>query len=164
MSPATYRVGMGSMNDDDPLSLRRGDLDEEDLEALGADDPDDMSETTSDAMRSADSAEPFLPATDPPVVPGGRDGIEVAQGFAATSEGAEERAGTPGDDEISERVLHLLRTDAATAGLQLEVQTVGGTVYLRGMVADLDDTDLATEVAARVPGVVDVVDDTTVQQ
>jgi osmotically-inducible protein OsmY len=44
------------------------------------------------------------------------------------------------------------------------VETVDGVVYLRGTVPGLEDTDLAAEVAARVPGVVDVVDEMTVQE
>jgi osmotically-inducible protein OsmY len=98
------------------------------------------------------------------VVPkGGPDNIEVADGFAGTSEGAEERAGVPGDDEITAHVKDLLRIDAATSTLDLDVETVDGVVYLRGTVPGFEDTDVAAEVAARVPGVVDVVDEMTVQ-
>jgi osmotically-inducible protein OsmY len=70
----------------------------------------------------------------------------------------------PGDDEITARVKDLLRIDAATSTLDLDVETVDGVVYLRGTVLSLEDTDLAAEVAARVPGVVDVVDEMTVQE
>ena len=151
------------MSDYDPLNPQRTGLDEEDMEALGRDDPDDMTAPTADAMQSADNAEPYLAPTDPPVVPGGPDTIEVAQGFAPTSEGAEQQAGTPGDDLITERVLDLLRTDAATSTLELEAEAIDGVVYLRGEVPNVDDTDLATEVAARVYGVIDVVDEMTVR-
>lgn len=148
----------------DPLAPERRGLTEEDEAALGMDDVDDMSEPTGDPMVAADYAEPYLPPTDPPVVPGGRDTIEVADGFAATSEGAEDRAGVPGDDEITARVYDLLRSDAATTTLNLEVETIDGVVYLRGMVQALDDTDNAAEVAGRVPGVVEVVDEMTVEE
>lgn len=151
------------MSDYDPLNPQRAGLNEEDMEALGQDDPDDMTAPTADSMQSADNAEPYLPPTDPPVVPGGPDAIEVADGFAPTSEGAEQQAGTPGDDLITERVLDLLRIDAATSNLELEAETIDGVVYLRGEVPNLDDTDLAAEVAARVPGVIDVVDEMTVR-
>lgn len=146
----------------DPFDPRHAALDEEDMIALGQDDPDDMTDITADAMQSADNAEPYIAPTDPPVLPGGRDNVEMAQGFATSSDGEEQRAGTPGDDEITQRVQHLLHTDAATTHLRLAVETTEGRVYLRGVVPGLDDTDLAAEVASRVPGVVDVVDEMTV--
>ncbi len=151
-------------NSRDPLQARRAGIDEEDTGTLGLEGADDRTDVTDDPLVAADYAEPYIAPTDPPVVPGGRDTIEVAQGFAGTSEGAEERAGTPGDDEITERVRDLLRTDAATSALNnLHVHTVDGVVYLRGRVQSLDDTDLAAEIASRIPGVVDVVDEMTVE-
>ena len=151
------------MSNRDPLAPRRQGLDDEDVIALGKGDPDEMTDSTSDPMVASDEAEPYLAPIDPPVLPGGRDNIEVAQGFASSSEGEEQRAGTPGDDAITERVSHLLRGDAATTALELAVETIDGVVYLRGTVQSLDDTDMAAEVAGRVPGVVEVVDEMTVQ-
>ena len=132
------------------------------MAALGQDDPDDMTASTADAMQSADNAAPYMAPTDPPVLPGGRDNAVMAQGFAPTSEGEEQRAGTPGDDEITARVQQLLRDDAATTDLQLDVETRDGCIYLRGEVPSLEDSDLAAEVASRVPGVIEVVDETRV--
>jgi hypothetical protein len=153
-----------TMSERDPLAPGRQGLNEEDMALLGYEDVDEMADVTSDPMEAADSAEPYMAPTDPPVVPkGGPDNIEVAEGFAGTSEGAEERAGVPGDDEITARVKDLLRIDAATSTLDLDVETVDGVVYLRGTVPGFEDTDVAAEVAARVPGVVDVVDEMTVQ-
>jgi hypothetical protein len=151
-------------NSRDPLRADHAGLDEEDVAALGLESDTDRTDITDDPLIAADYAEPYIAPTDPPVVPGGRDTIEVAQGFAGTSEGAEGRAGAPGDDEITERVRGLLRTDAATSTLNLHVHTVDGVVHLRGMVQSLDDTDLAAEVAARVPSVVDVVDGMQVEE
>jgi hypothetical protein len=150
-------------NSRDPLHASRAGIDEEDTGALGLEGSDDRTDITDDPLVAADYAEPYIAPTDPPVVPGGRDTIEVAQGFAGTSEGYEERAGTPGDDEITERVRDLLGSDAATSTLNLHVYTVDGVVYLRGRVQSLDDTDLAAEIASRIPGVVDVVDEMTVE-
>ena len=150
-------------NSRDPLHANRAGIDEEDTGALGLEGSDDRTDVTDDPLVAADYAEPYIAPTDPPVVPGGRDTIEVAQGFAGTSEGSEERAGAPGDDEITERVRDLLGSDAATSTLNLHVYTVDGVVYLRGRVQSLDDTDLAAEIASRIPGVVDVVDEMTVE-
>lgn len=151
------------MTNYDPLAADRTGLDDEDLAALGEDDPDDMTDMTSDPMVASDYAEPYLAPTDPPVVPGGRDSIEVAQGFAPTSEGTDPAGDMPLDDDtISERVQRLLQTDAATSNLNLLVTTRNQVVYLRGVVSSNDDGDLAAAVAARLPTVVDVVDETTV--
>lgn len=151
------------MTNYDPLAADRVGLDEEDLAALGADDPDDMTDMTDDPMVASDYAEPYLAPTDPPVVPGGRDSIEVAQGFAPTSEGADTAGDLPVDDDtITARVQRLLQTDAATSTLNLAVTTRNQVVYLRGVVSSTDDGDLAAAVASRVPTVIDVVDETTV--
>ena len=56
------------------------------------------------------------------------------------------------------------RSDAATSSLRLNVETIDGVVYLRGEVDTLDDGDLAAEVAARVRGVEDVVDETLLRE
>ena len=89
--------------------------------------------------------------------------IEVAQGFAPTSEGTDPAGDMPLDDDtITERVQRLLQTDAATSNLNLLVTTRNQVVYLRGVVSSNDDGDLAAEVASRIPTVVDVVDETTV--
>ncbi len=152
------------MNHDDPLSPSRRGIDEEDMAVLGLEDRDEDAGSSDDPMVSADDAETYMAPTDPPLVPGGRDGVSVAQGFAATSDSEEDRAGTPSDEETTRRVVHLLRTDAATSDLALHVQTKEGVVHLSGLVKTLDDSDLAEEVAGRVSGVVDVVDEMTVQE
>ena len=93
------------MSERDPLAPDRQGLDDEDLALLGQEDLDEMANATNDPMVAADYAEPYVPPTDPPVIPtGGPDNIEVADGFAGTSEGAEERAGVLGDEEITARV------------------------------------------------------------
>jgi len=52
---------------------------------------------------------------------------------------------------------------AAIGRLTADYYTVDGVVYLRGRVQSLDDTDLAAEIASRIPGVNDVVDEMTVE-
>src|ERR687884_585660 len=39
---------------------------------------------TPDVIESVRDAEPYMPPTDPPVLPGGRDGIHVATGFGVS--------------------------------------------------------------------------------
>lgn len=79
---------------------------------------------------------------------------------AVTDDDAEEPALPPTDDDISRRVRRNLRIDPTTMTLRLHVETIDGVVYLRGTVETLDDGDLAAEVASRVVGVEDVVDET----
>jgi osmotically-inducible protein OsmY len=49
-----------------------------------------------------------------------------------------------------------LREDSTTTALEIEVAVDEGIVHLTGRVPSLDDAESAEEVAARVPGVVDV--------
>jgi len=152
-----------AMNRDDIDEVRFEDLDEE----------GDDTDMATDPMEASDGARPYVPPTDPPVVAGGRQGVRMGVGFATTSEddldegvGVGNNSGGTArrpDDELTARVKRLLRTDAATSMLHLEVETVDGVVYLRGEVDTLDDGDLAAEVAARVRDVEDVVDETTMR-
>src|SRR5947209_18491355 len=69
-------MGGSTMSDRDPLAPDRRGLSEEDLAMLGQEDPDEMADATNDPMVAADSAEPYMPPTDPPVVPkGGPDHV-----------------------------------------------------------------------------------------
>jgi len=71
--------------------------------------------------------------------------------------------GTLGESAIEEAVLRELREDAATNGLEIEVTVRRGIARLRGVVADVVDVENATEVASRVPGVVEVLDELEVR-
>jgi osmotically-inducible protein OsmY len=63
----------------------------------------------------------------------------------------------PGDDEIAASVRRLLRMDASTNMLPLAVHSRQGVVTLSGVIQSLDDADNAAAVAARAPGVLEVV-------
>jgi len=64
----------------------------------------------------------------------------------------------PGDDEVRSAVVRELREDAMTTDLELRVTVRDGEVILRGMVASLDESEAALEVASRVEGVGSVED------
>jgi hypothetical protein len=143
---------------------RNNQRDEESLDDLEESDED---EVATDAMEASDQGRPWIPPIDPPAGVAGDGEVRVRAGFATSADddlndGASDAAGGErrSDDEITARVRRLLRTDAATAALRLEVETIDGVVYLRGEVDTLDDGDLAAEVASRVRGVEDVVDET----
>ena len=52
-----------------------------------------------------------------------------------------------------------LAEDSATTDLNIVVAVRNGVAHLRGRVSDLDDADNAESVAARVPGIRDVVEE-----
>lgn len=106
----------------------------------------------------SDGDQVYVPPTDPV----GSD-TEILGGFSRSSldDLAVERSsdGTIGDEAIRDAVLRELREDAATTGLAVTVEVTNGVVRLGGTVDDLDDVESAEEVAARVPGVAEVVED-----
>jgi osmotically-inducible protein OsmY len=109
----------------------------------------------------------YFPPTDPVITTDERGEVQVLGGFSATSDQdtTVERSaldGGFGDEAIADAVRRELREDAATTDLRIEVVVRNGVVHLRGIVPDVDDAENAEEVAARVPGVQDVVEELTV--
>ena len=98
----------------------------------------------------------------PPIDPAATEDDEHVAGLQRSSldEVAPERSsdGSIGDEAIRDAVLRELREDAATAGLDLDVEVASGIVFLRGRVDDVDDVENAEEVAARVTGVAQVIE------
>jgi osmotically-inducible protein OsmY len=70
-----------------------------------------------------------------------------------------------GEDELSARVREALRADAATSRYaeSLAIDSRDQTVAVRGVVDDVDDSDNVVEVASRVIGVDEVVDELDVR-
>jgi hypothetical protein len=154
---------------------------EGDLEAEGAlveDDPDDRSfealtdrelraGETDDAGEAAEEGLTYVPPTDPPIVAGEDGQPEVAAGFSTSATDdepfdADHHSETlPVDDEVTERVRDALRADALATEYadELDVETDGRVVILRGRVADLDDEDAVVAAAERVAGVSQVIDE-----
>lgn len=119
---------------------------------------------TTDSLSAVRDGEPYMPATDPPVLPGGREGIHVATGFGTSPE--EETFSDPqprGDEDLQAQALRILMNDSDTSKLFLEVRVVEGVVYLEGQVPSADDADRAAGLLTEyVPGVVEVVDRTKI--
>ena len=95
------------------------------------------------------------------------EGVRVAAGFGSTAQDEpfdpdHHSELLPGDDEVTARVKEALFADARTSRLadQLQVATVGGIVVIRGVVDDVDDSDLIEEVASEIDGVSEVRDET----
>jgi hypothetical protein len=118
---------------------------------------------TDDPIQSVRDAEPYDPPIDPPVLPGGRDGIHVATGFGESAEEeAEADDDTRDDEDIRREVVLTLRHDSLTSKYPLHAAVVNGVVRLTGRIPSADDAEYAQTLLSNVPGVVDVVDDTTI--
>jgi hypothetical protein len=117
-----------------------------------------------------------VPPIDPPIVPDhdSLESVQVAAGFGldAGDQGSapdafaadHERFFERGDD-MTAMVRQALRADSQTTNLadNLTIATINGTVIVRGIVDDLDDTDNIVAVISELPGVERVRDETTVR-
>ena len=121
--------------------------------------------TDANEVVEEDTDATFFPPTDPVIRPGADGQPEILGGFSPTAEPpTPERSsdGRIGDEAIADAVRDALALDASTADLTLNVEVEGGVVHLRGTVQSLEDSENAEAVAAAVPGVVEVVDETEV--
>jgi hypothetical protein len=115
---------------------------------------------------SFEADRPYFPPTDPVVRanPTSDQGLDVLGGFEPTAmddSGLVQQSSTgtmPGDDEVRSAVVRELREDAMTTDLELRVTVRDGDVTLHGVVATLDESEAALEVASRVEGVGNVED------
>jgi hypothetical protein len=117
---------------------------------------------TTNAIAASRDAEPYVPAIDPPVLPGGRDGIDMATGFGLSSD--EEAAGDTaprGDEDVLDEVILTLRQDSITSTYDLRATVRNGIVTLRGAIGSLDEAEHAQALVGELAGVIDVVDETT---
>ncbi len=104
----------------------------------------------------------FAP-TDPVITADEHGRAEVLGGFTPTADSTVEVEPSaldarPGDEAIREAVRRELVEDATTTDLPIDVLVREGVVHLRGEVEDVEDAQNAEAVAARVPGVREVVD------
>lgn len=111
----------------------------------------------------------WVPPMDPPVRPDEdeAEGLVVAAGTGTSAldepYDRHHRSGElPDEPELTARVREALRADSATSELadRLAIVTRGSTAVIRGQVADVDESDAIVEVAGRVTGIDEVVDET----
>ncbi len=105
----------------------------------------------------------FAPV-DPVIATGARGEVQILGGFGTDSMASLEvdasaQDAEPGDEALAEAIRRELREDSATSGLEIDVFVRRGIAHLRGRVSGLEDVDNAESVAARVPGVQDVVEE-----
>ena len=110
------------------------------------------------------SEDVYFPPVDPPIrggVTNSREGI--IGGFEddsmSTVDVDRSESGGVGDEALADAIRRELSQDSATTGLRIRVDVAEGVAYLHGRVDDLEDVDAAEEVAGRVPGVREVVEE-----
>jgi hypothetical protein len=122
---------------------------------------------TDDAFKAAEEGMTYIPPVDPPIVRSeGYEDAQVGSGMGVSAFGEvynrdHHNIDLPGADEVKERVYEALHADSATHRLadQIIVLVRGDTVILRGMVADIDDSNNAAAAARYVEGVAEVIDE-----
>lgn len=123
------------------------------VEAAGADSwgPEDV----------ASSGEVYTPPNDPVVTSDAHGQTRMLGGFDTDDEVLVDVSsdGRPGDEALADAVRRELAEDSATTDLTVVVAVRNGVAHLRGQVADLDDAENAEAVAARVPGIREVVEE-----
>jgi len=115
----------------------------------------------------SDGDEVYVPPTDPVITTDEHGNIEMLGGFSQTAiDGVaplpSASDGKLGDEAIEDAIRAALRRDSATTDLQINVLVRQGVAHLRGTVPDLDDAENAEDVASRVPGVREVMEELTV--
>jgi hypothetical protein len=170
---------------DDLGQLTPTDVYEGELEAGAADDlPDDpdaenlemlnelelRADETDDPMQAVEEGFTYVPPIDPPVAPGGDDNAEIASGLGLSTleepyDEDHHNSVITADDEVRARVREALRADSSTSQYAKKIAIIarGGVVTLRGVVADLVDSDNLLAVAEYVDGVDEVVDELRVR-
>jgi len=103
----------------------------------------------------------YPPPIDPVLTTDEHGRAHVLGGFGSGEEVTVEPSADsrPGDEALADAVRRELAEDAATTDLNIFVAVRNGVAHLRGQVADLDDADNAESVAARVPGIREVVEE-----
>ena len=127
---------------------------------------------TSNPDVAAEEGLAWVPPVDPPVVadPDDPQGARVAAGFAASAEDSAYDSSNraellTAEDDMEARIREALLADSATTQYAdtLVIGTRDATVAVRGLVDDLDDTDIIVEVIGRVEGVDEVIEELEVR-
>jgi|GEM_PF-1346084 len=126
---------------------------------------------TDDVMVAVEEGYTYIPPIDPPITidQDNPESIEVATGFALSSDDGEDQAGMDrrhmSGDITRDFIRHALRSDSTTTHLadRVDIATVNGTVVLRGEVDDLIDSDNLVAVVSDLPGVEAVRDETVIR-
>jgi osmotically-inducible protein OsmY len=133
-------------------------LETNDLNVIGSDALDDDPDQEPDPV--------YFAPTDP-VVRGNREGqLEVPGGWDPTSMTSDDvdpsfEDNHVGDEALVAAIERELAEDATTTTFQIAVTVVNGVARVRGRVSDVEEAENVAEVAGRVPGVREVIDELT---
>jgi len=72
--------------------------------------------------------------------------------------------GRPGDEALADAILRELREDSLTTALDIHVRVLNGIARLRGRVSLILDAENAEEVASRIPGVREIIEELDVDE
>jgi osmotically-inducible protein OsmY len=132
--------------------------------------PDDIpNDSVYDDVDAPEPDPTYFPPTDPVIVPGARGDAAVVNGFAPTADDDVRLDdatldGAPGDEALADAISQELHRDAATSELAITVTVIDGVAHLTGTVPDLADAANAEDVAGRIPGIRDVIEDLDIAQ
>jgi osmotically-inducible protein OsmY len=149
----------------DDIRDRGAELEPDFTDRPGLDDPTEAAGADSSGPDDpAESGEVYTPPVDPVIAADAHGQVRVLGGFEIDSmdDAPVERSALdslPGDEALADAIRRELSEDSATTDLNVVVAVRRGVVHLRGQVADMDDADNAEAVAARVPGVREVVEE-----
>ena len=123
---------------------------------------------TTDASSVIEDAEDtYFPPTDPVITTDALGNTQTLGGGEPTAFGVDVAPSASsrlfGDEAIADAIRAELRQDAATTQLVIKVDVMDGVARLRGSVPDMVDAENAEAVAARVPGVVEVLEELQVE-
>jgi len=149
----------------DEIRADGGELEPDFMDRPGFSDPTQAAGATSSSEDDpAETGEVYTPPIDPVIRTDAHGDAQVLGGFGLSADddvsverSAEDRV--PGDEALAEAIRRELAEDSATTDLNVAVIVRNGVAHLRGQVADLDDADNAESVAARVPGVREVIEE-----
>lgn len=117
---------------------------------------------TRDPMEAVRDAEPYMPPTDSPLVEGGAMAVHTGAGFGTSPLEETSREGPFHDDaDLQDEALLLLREDSLTSRYNIIPHSTQGVVTLRGAVSDVADAEHAAAIVGEIEGVVEVVDEMT---
>jgi hypothetical protein len=147
------------------IEANGGEVDPDFTDRPGLDNPNEAAGADSSGPDdSAESGDVYTAPVDPVITADAHGQTRVLGGFEIDSmdDMPVERSAMdsrPGDEALADAVRRELSEDSATTDLEIVVAVRNGVAHLRGQVADLDDADNAEAVAARVPGVREVVEE-----
>jgi len=149
----------------DEIRADGGELEPDFMDRPGFTDPTQAAGATSSGEDDpAETGEVYTPPIDPVIRIDAYGDAQVLGGFGLSADddvsverSAEDRV--PGDEALADAIRRELAEDSATTDLNVAVSVRNGVAHLRGQVADLDDADNAESVAARVPGVREVIEE-----